>query len=127
MVKKGFKQLVAEANAEIDTIDVKTAERLHSEKDVVFVDVRDANERVQGFIPGSVHAARGFLEFIVDPESPMHNAALAENKKIVLYCASGGRSALAGKTLRDMGFENVCHIAGGFGEWTKQGGAIGSD
>ena len=63
-----------------------------------------------------------FLEFFADPESPMHNEAFSSGKKLVVFCGSGGRSALASKTLKDMGFHNVVHIAGGFTAWLQVGG-----
>jgi rhodanese-related sulfurtransferase len=124
MLKKGFKQLLAEANAVIETVSIIDARRLHEQGDAVFVDIRDGGERAQGRIPGSVHAPRGFLEFIADPEGPMHNPAFASGKRLVLYCASGGRSALAAKTLHDMGVANVSHMAGGFGAWAQSGGPV---
>ena len=118
----GFKQLLAEANAVIETISVHDALAMVDDPEVVFVDVREGEERARGAIAHSVHAPRGFLEFIVDPESPMHNPTLAGDKRFVLYCASGGRSTLAAKTLVDMGFEKVCHIAGGFAAWQEANG-----
>ena len=124
MVAKGFKQLLAEANAVIETITVDDAKAHHGRGDVIFVDVRDANEWESGFVAGSIHAPRGFLEFIVDPESPMHNEAFTSGKRLVLYCGSGGRSALAAKTLQDMGIANVCHVAGGFAAWVEAGGTV---
>ncbi len=75
MLTKGFKQLLAEANAAVDTLSAEAAVEIMDDADAVFVDVREAAERTQGFIPGSVHAARGFLEFIADPEGPMHDPA----------------------------------------------------
>ncbi len=122
MVSKGFKALVAEANTVIETISVEDALALHGSDDVIFVDVREGGEWAKGHVAGSAHAARGFLEFIVDPEGPMHIPVLASGKKLVLYCASGGRSALAAKTLQDMGLANVCHVAGGFNAWAEAGG-----
>jgi len=120
---RGFRQMLAEASAVIETIDVQHALRLVGDAHVQFVDVREANEVAQtGMLPGAVHAPRGFLEFLADPESPMHRKELA-GRKLVLYCASGGRSTLAAKTLRDMGLD-VCHIAGGIAAWTAAGGAI---
>lgn len=117
MLKAGFKTLLAEANAVIKTISVDEA-RQH-------VDVREASERAAtGGLPGSVHAPRGFLEFKANPESPLHEPALSSGKKLILYCASGGRSAFAAKTLRDMGLENVCHMAGGINAWGEAGGPI---
>lgn len=124
MPSKGFKQLIAEANAVIDTVSVADARALHQDDDVVFVDVRESHEHAQGHIPGSVHAPRGFLEFMADPEGPMHVPALALGKRLVLYCASGGRSALATKTLMDMGIRNICHVAGGLAAWTEADGPI---
>ncbi len=123
MVTRGFKQMLAEANAVIETISVHDAQALVGNADVVFVDVRETVERqASGGIKDSVHVPRGFLEIIADPETPMHVDSLASGKRLVLYCGSGGRSALAAKTLMDMGLENVCHIAGGYGAWVEAGG-----
>lgn len=124
MLKKGFKALLAEANAAIETVSAADGRRIHDEGTAVFVDVREGAEHAQGHVPGAVHAPRGFLEFIADPEGAMHNPALASGKRLVLYCASGGRSALAAKTLRDMGVPNVSHMAGGFGAWVQAGGPV---
>ena len=122
MLKKSSGDVLKEADAQIETIDVATALGLHGQPDVVFVDVREQVERANGFVAGSVHAARGFLEFAVDPQTPMHVAELSAGKRLVLYCGSGGRSALAARTLVDMGVENVCHVAGGFAGWVQNGG-----
>ena len=123
MITRGFRQMLAEANAMIETISVHDAQALVGDADVVFVDVRETVERqASGAIKDSVHAPRGFLEIIADPESPMHIDSLASGKRLVLYCGSGGRSALAAKTLMDMGLEKVCHIAGGYGAWVEAGG-----
>ena len=127
MVTRGFRQMLAEANAMIETISVPDAQALVGNADVVFVDVRETVERqASGGIKDSVHVPRGFLEIIADPETPMHNDSLASGKRLVLYCGSGGRSALAAKTLIDMGLENVCHIAGGYGAWVEAGGPTDS-
>ncbi|MFQ5467795.1 MAG: rhodanese-like domain-containing protein [Kiloniellaceae bacterium] len=117
MLKKGFKDLLAEANAVIESMDVTSAAALVGDGDTVFVDVREMHERQTGFIPGSVHAPRGFLEFIADPAGPMHEPALGEDKRIVLYRGSGARSALAAKTLKDMGFARVVSLVGGMAAW----------
>ena len=122
MLKKGANDLLAEANAQIETIDVQAGLSAHGQPDVVFVDVREQSERANGFIAGSVHAPRGFLEFAADPQTPMHVADLSSGKRLVLYCGSGGRSALAARTLAEMGLENVCHMAGGFAGWVQNGG-----
>ncbi|HEY5598044.1 MAG TPA: rhodanese-like domain-containing protein [Kiloniellales bacterium] len=124
MLKKGFKQLLAEANASIDSMPVALARDMLEDDDVVFVDVREAEERAQGFIPGSVHAPRGYLEFIADPEGPMHNPVIRSGLTLVLYCGSGGRSALAAKTLQDMGFPKVCSLVGGLAAWKEAGGPV---
>ncbi len=124
MLKKGFKDLLAEANAVVDVIAVHDAVNRHISGDVVFVDVRESDERAKGTIPQSIHAPRGFLEFIADPTGPMHNPAFASDKKLVLFCGTGGRSAMAAKTLMDMGFDDVVSMAGGFQAWTQADGPI---
>ena len=125
MVTRGIRQLVAEANAAVDTVSVSDALVMHEDADVVFVDVRETVETGQaGSIVGAVHAPRGFLEFMADPESPLHKPELASGARLLLYCASGGRSALAARALVDMGVENVAHIAGGFAAWKEAGGPV---
>lgn len=124
MLKKGFKRLLAEANATVDSITVASAQSMFGDKDVVFVDVREAHERQQGFIPGSLHAPRGFLEFIADPEGPMHNSAMSPDNLLILYCGTGGRSALAAKTLQEMGFPRVSSLVGGIAAWKEAGGDL---
>ena len=92
-LRKGFKQMIAEANAVIETIDVQHALKLVNDPNVQFVDIRDGAEVANtGVVPGAVHASRGLLEFLADPESPMHKKELSSGRKLVLYCASGGRS-----------------------------------
>ena len=123
MLKMGFKAMLGEANAEIDTVSVEQAREYVGDKNILFVDVRETQEvESSGGLPGSVHVPRGLLEFIADPESPMHKSELSSGRQLVLYCASGGRSALAAKTLQDMGLSDVCHIAGGFTAWVDIGG-----
>ncbi|MEK9832486.1 MAG: rhodanese-like domain-containing protein [Rhodospirillaceae bacterium] len=117
--KHGFKQMVAEANAVIETVSVKDALAVVGEAGYTFIDIREGDEREQGTIAGSVHVPRGFLEFHADPESPMHNPVFASGDRLILFCASGGRSALAAKTLVDMGFEDVYHVAGGMAAWRE--------
>lgn len=77
-----------------------------------------------GTLQGALHVPRGFLEFQADPNSPTHKAEMGQGKKLILYCASGGRSALAAKTLKDMGLSNVAHVAGGFPALQKAGGKV---
>ena len=117
-MKKGFKQMVAEANGEAQTWTVADAMAALGRSDVAFIDLREPDERARdGVIPGAEPAPRGMLEFYADPESPYHKAVFASGKTILLYCASAGRSALAARTLKDMGLEQVAHLAGGFKAW----------
>jgi rhodanese-related sulfurtransferase len=124
-LKKGFKQMLAEANASIETISVQQAIQLAAEGQVQFVDIREPAEVAAGSIAGAVAVPRGLLEFAADPESPMHKPQFSSGKKLVLFCASGGRSTLATKTLQDMGYTELCHIAGGFTAWKAAGGKVG--
>ena len=124
-LKKSAMQLVAEAEAEIETISAEDAKSLISDENTVIVDLRDIRELWNvGTIPGSLHAPRGMLEFWVDPESPYHREVFASGKKLVFFCAGGLRSALAAKVVQDMGVTPVAHIAGGFGAWTEAEGPI---
>jgi rhodanese-related sulfurtransferase len=123
-LNKGVKQMITEANTAIDAVSVEQALALVGAPDVLFVDVREAHETVSGVIPEALHAPRGFLEFLADPESPMHKPRLAEAQKLVVYCASGGRSALAVKTLIDMGYSDVVNLAGGVAAWKASGGSL---
>ncbi len=118
MPKRGFKVLLAEANAVIETISVQDLPYHLDDPQVVLVDVREIDEREsEGIIPGSLHVPRGLLEFQADPESPAYNTALKPEGRVILYCGTGGRSALAGKTLRDMGYSDVASLAGGYAAW----------
>lgn len=118
MLKRGFKTLLAEANAQIETVSVQDLYFALEDDETVLVDVRETVERdADGAIPGSAHAPRGLLEFQADPESPGYNAALDPKFRLILYCGTGGRSALAAKTLLDMGFSNVASLAGGYAAW----------
>jgi rhodanese-related sulfurtransferase len=125
-MKKGYKQLLEEANAEVAALAPAEAIPLLGKKDeVTFIDLRDPRElEREGKIPGAYHCPRGMLEFWIDPESPYHKPVFAENKKLVFFCAGGWRSALAAKTAQDMGLENVAHLEGGFGKWREAGGPI---
>jgi len=123
-VTTSVKELVQAAKARIEEISAQDALLLAKRDDVVIVDIRDVRERQKlGFIPYSVHAPRGMLEFWVDPDSPYHKPVFAEDKKYILHCASGWRSALAAASLLDMGFE-VAHITEGFSGWVEAGGAV---
>ena len=124
MAKRGFKAMLAEANAVIESVSIQDVAYLLDDPDVLFVDVRETVERERdGLIPGSIHVPRGLLEFMADPESPVYNPDLQADKRLVCYCGSGGRSALAAKTLRDMGYEDVASLAGGFAAWRAAQGS----
>jgi rhodanese-related sulfurtransferase len=123
-IAKGYVQLVAEAEAEVRSLTVEEAMAAQS-SGALLVDLRDVREvKAEGKIPGSYHAPRGMLEFWVDPDSPYHREALSSADRLVLYCNLGWRSALAAKSLQDMGFTNVAHISGGLEAWKDEGGPI---
>jgi len=125
-LKKGYKQMLAEANERIETIPTADAIALHGDPDTVFVDIRDPRELERdGMVEGAFHAPRGMLEFWADPESPYHKDVFASGKRLVLYCASAWRSALSTDTLSQMGVPRVAHIEGGFTAWKKAGGPVG--
>ena len=120
-----LKKLLAGANAVTETVSVHDALTQVGDPGVLMVDVRETAERQNdGVIPGAVHVPRGFLEFIADPNGPMHNEAMVSGRKLLLFCATGGRSTLAAKKLIDMGFVDVAYIAGGFSAWREAGGPI---
>ena len=124
-MRKRAMDLVAAANAEVESIPAAEALALTNNDDVTLVDLRDIRERIrEGFVPGSVHAPRGMLEFWVDPASPYHREVFATGKRIVFYCQSGWRSALAAKTAQDMGLERVAHVGDGFTGWVEAGGPL---
>lgn len=121
-ITKGFRALVDEAMAQVKTYSVAEAKAKLNDPQVQIVDIRDIRELNAGTVVGSFHAPRGMLEFWVDPESPYHKPLFAEEgKEFILFCGAGWRSALATKTLQDMGMTNVAHIDGGYAEWVKQG------
>jgi len=122
---KTVKSMVDEAMACITTFSVEEAQDLHGRDDVQFVDIRDVRElEREGVIPGAFHAPRGMLEFWVDPESPYFKPVFAPGKRFVLFCAAGWRSALATRTLQDMGLPAVGHVDGGFTAWKAAGAPV---
>ena len=126
-MKIGYRQLVSEAESQIVAIGVEEAIALVDDPDTVIVDVRDIRElQREGRIPGSLHAPRGMLEFWVDPESPYHREIFASGKRFVFHCSKGWRSALATRTLQDMGLAPVAHIEGGFEAWVAADGPVES-
>jgi rhodanese-related sulfurtransferase len=122
---KSAKELVTVANSRVVTVRVEDALPLVGDRETVFIDVRDSVElHSDGRIPGAVHVNRGMLEFVLDPASPNHNSVFSSGKKIIFYCASGGRSALAADTAQQMGLQKVVHLGGGFKAWAEAGGAV---
>jgi rhodanese-related sulfurtransferase len=127
-ISKGYKALLDEANAAIETLSVEAAIALAGDPQVVFVDLRDPRElEREGRMPGAFHCPRGMLEFWIDPESPYAKPIFQEERRFVFFCAGGWRSALAAKAAKDMGLTPVAHIKGGFGAWKSAGGPIQSE
>ena len=119
-----LKQLLDAANAAIPRISPAQAQAMVASGAAMIVDVRDAPEvEKSGKVAGAVHVSRGMLEFRADPESPYHDPKFSRDKTVLVYCASGGRSALAGKALKDLGYTDVRNL-GAFKEWAEQGGAV---
>jgi rhodanese-related sulfurtransferase len=124
-LKKTVAQMVAEANAEVETIPAADVIKLKDDPNILLIDIRDIRELDRdGRVPGALHAPRGMLEFWVDPATPYHREVFASGKKFVFFCAAGGRSALAAQALQRMGLEPVAHMGGGFGAWKAAGGPI---
>jgi rhodanese-related sulfurtransferase len=118
------KAMMEAANAAVPRVTPAQAKDMMSRDNVVVVDVRDAKEvDASGKVAGAVHIPRGLLEFKADPDSPARDPNLDQDKTVILYCASGGRSALAGKTLKDMGYEKVFNL-GAFKDWAESGGPV---
>ncbi len=125
VAQKSAMDLVKEAKQQIENLPPEKAQEELSKENVVLIDIREANElKEQGKIPGSVHAPRGMLEFYADSTLPYYKPAFGKEKRIILYCASSGRSALAVQTLKNMGYKNVTHIDGGFKAWKEAGLAV---
>lgn len=124
-ISRGYKALLAEANAAVRTLSIDEALGRLGREDTVFVDLRDPRElEREGRVPGAFHCPRGMLEFWIDPESPYAKPVFQQDKTFVFFCAGGWRSALAARAAQDMGLKPVAHIEGGFGAWKKAGGAV---
>jgi rhodanese-related sulfurtransferase len=118
------KAMLEAANAAVPRITPAQARDMIAKDNALVIDVRDAPEVAQsGKIAGAIHVSRGMLEFRADPASPYHDRSFESGRAIILYCASGGRSALGGKTLKDMGYDRV-HNLGAFKDWAESGGAV---
>ena len=121
-IKRGFVQMLSEAVDQVEETSVAAVAQALDDPNVAIIDVRDQNELIQsGTVPGAHHASRGMLEFYADPSSPKHLSVFGEADSLVLYCGTSGRSALAANTLKQMGFENVTHMTGGFKAWVDAG------
>jgi len=118
------KEMMAAANAAVPKVSADEAKRMIAEQNALVVDVRDGLEvQASGKVKGAMHVSRGMLEFKADAETPYHDKAFSKDRPIILYCASGGRSALSGKVLKDMGYKNV-HNLGAFKDWVEAGGEV---
>ena len=118
------KLMMEAANAAVSRITPAQARQMIAKGDTLVVDVRDAPEiEKSGKVAGAIHVSRGMLEFRADPESPYHDKNFDRNKRVILYCASGGRSALAAKVLKDMGYDRVYNL-GAFKDWAESGAPV---
>jgi rhodanese-related sulfurtransferase len=121
---KSIMELVAEAKAAVPAIGADEAAAAMGRDDVVIVDVREDGEVAElGIIKGAIHASRGMIEFRADETSPMHHPSFSKDKTIILYCATGGRAALAGRALMELGYGDVRNL-GAFKDWADGGGAV---
>lgn len=114
-------QMVQDAKQNVENLSVNQVADEMKKGDATLIDLREPNEHEQGVISGSVSAPRGMLEFLADPSSPYHRPEFDPSRRIILHCASGGRSALAANTLKQMGYTNVAHLDGGFKAWAAAG------
>ncbi|MCP2044466.1 rhodanese-like domain-containing protein [Pontibacter sp. HSC-36F09] len=122
MAHKSATDLVNEAKQQIENLSPDQVEEEISKGNATVIDIRESDELQQnGKIAGSVHAPRGMLEFYADSSLPYHRPEFDKNKRLILHCASDGRSALATATLKQMGYENVAHMDGGFKAWKEAG------
>jgi rhodanese-related sulfurtransferase len=124
-LKKTASDLVAQAKSRIENLSVEQVAEELAQGQALVIDIREAEERVvDGAIPGTVHAPRGMLEFYADPSSRFHRPEFDPQRRIILHCSAGGRSALAAATLLDMGYTDVAHLESGFEGWRQAGKPI---
>lgn len=122
MPSKSAADLVKEAKGQIDNLSPQQVHEELSNGNATLIDIREAEELHQnGKIEGAIHAPRGMLEFYADPSQPYYRPEFNKEKKLILHCASGGRSALAATTLKQMGYENIAHLDGGIKAWKESG------
>ncbi|MEP9353582.1 rhodanese-like domain-containing protein [Xanthobacter sp. KR7-65] len=123
-ITRGFKTLVAEANAKVETVTPQEALRRAGDG-ALLVDLRDPRElEREGKVPGAFHCPRGMLEFWIDPDSPYFKPVFGEDRAFIFFCAGGWRSALSAATAQDMGLKPVAHVEGGFKAWKEAGGPV---
>ena len=123
-MSRSIMEAVAEAKKMVPSISPEKLKNIMGKDNVLIVDVRDAPELADtGKVKGALNVSRGMLEFRADGSTPFHNKAFSKDKTVVLYCASGGRSALAGRALLELGYQNVLNL-GAFQNWVNAGGAI---
>lgn len=121
-------EMVSEAKQRVTNLSVDEVAAEMQGGNALLVDLREPGERAeQGVIPGAVHAPRGMIEFWADPSSAYHRAEFDPNRRVILHCGSGGRSALAADTLQQMGYTNVAHLDGGFTAWKQAGQSVGEE
>tara|TARA_B100000427_G_C15088403_1_gene411705 strand:- start:75 stop:479 length:405 start_codon:yes stop_codon:yes gene_type:complete len=124
-ITKSFKKLVAEAEAQVNSLTPAEVEKKLKQNGVTLIDLRDIRElKRDGTIADSIHIPRGMLEFWVDPESPYYKSELNDTEEVILFCNGGWRSALAAASLQSMGVKNVAHMSGGFGQWQREIGRV---
>ncbi len=125
MATRTAMDLVKEAKQNVENLSPEQVEKEIREGNVRVIDLREKDELDKdGKIPGSVHAPRGLLEFYADASHPYHKPEFDTNSRTILHCASGGRSALAARTLKEMGYNNVAHLDGGFKAWKEAGKTV---
>lgn len=125
MTAKTAAQMVQEARQRVENLTVAQVAREMQEDGALLVDIREPGEdQKEGVIPGAIAAPRGMLEFWADPSSPYHRSEFSPDRRVILHCASGGRSALAADTLRQMGYSRVAHLDGGIRAWAQEGQPI---
>ena len=125
MIVKSAADLVKEAKSQVENLSADQVKKELDRENVTLIDIRESDELMKnGKIPGAVHAPRGMLEFYADSSLPYHKTEFNKEKRIILHCASGGRSALAAATLKQMGYSNVAHMDGGINSWKEAGFTI---
>ena len=121
---QGAMDLVAQAKSQVENLSPEQVAQELQAGDAILLDVREPQEREAAAIPGSISAPRGMLEFYADPSLPYHKEELQQDRRIILHCASGGRSALGAVTLKEMGYSNVAHLDGGIKAWQEAGNPV---